>query len=82
MATRDEMLRKLTARLGALLGEAVEPETELERAGMDSMRFVDLFVFVEREFGIDLISSDLRREDLQTPAALADALARNPNAES
>lgn len=76
----QEIETKLAGRLAMLLRmeqDAVRPDSRLEDLGMDSMRFVDLFIFIEKEFGVELISTDMQRADLETPQALAASIARN-----
>jgi len=80
MMTEKEIEARLAGRLAALLGtgeEVVRGDASLQSLGMDSMRFVELFIFIEQEFGVELISTDMRRSDLETPRALAASIARN-----
>jgi acyl carrier protein len=78
--TEQEIETKLIGQLGVLLGageEAVQRDTPLQALGMDSMRFVEIFIFIEKEFGVELMSADMQRSDLETPRALAASIARN-----
>jgi len=78
--TPQEIEQKLIPQLTDILAVepgAVTPDSSLEGVGMDSMRFVELFIFIEREFGLELISSNMQRSDLETPRAVAAAIARN-----
>ena len=71
---------KIIQQLAVLLDKdtaLITPDTLLQSLGMDSMRLVELFIFVEKEFGVELISSDMQSEDLKSPAALAASIARN-----
>ncbi len=78
--TEETIREKLVGRLAMLLKmdkDTIRPDARLEELGMDSMRFVDLFIFIENEFGVELISTDMQRADLETPQALAASIARN-----
>ena len=78
--TEQEIEEKLAGQLAALLGlapSAVQGDVQLQSLGMDSMKFVELFIFIEQEFGVELISTDMQRSDLETPQALAASIARN-----
>ena len=78
--TEQEIEVKLIGQLSILLGEgedAIQGDSILQSLGMDSMRFVELFIFIEKEFGVELMSSDMQRSDLETPRALAASIARN-----
>jgi len=71
---------KIIQQLAVLLDKdtaSITPDTLLVSLGMDSMRLVELFIFVEKEFGVELISSDMQPDDLKSPAALAASIARN-----
>ena len=78
--TEQQIEEKLAGQLAALLGlepSAVQGGAQLQALGMDSMKFVELFIFIEKEFGVELISTDMQRSDLETPQALAASIARN-----
>lgn len=75
-----EIKTKLIGQLAILLGvkeDHILGDSPLQSLGMDSMRFVELFIFIEKEFGVELISTDMQRTDLETPQALAASIARN-----
>jgi len=50
---------------------AVDVEAPLHTLGLDSMRMVEIIVFIENRYGIDLMGSGLKREDVASIAALA-----------
>lgn len=65
---------KLISYIAELLGierTEISPEDELAALGMDSIRLVEILIFVEREYGIKLMDAGLSREALQSPASLA-----------
>ena len=77
---KEEIEKKLIGQLAILLGvgeDCIMGDSLLQSLGMDSMRFVELFIFIEKEFGVELMSTDMQRSDLETPQALAVSIARN-----
>ena len=77
--TEQEIEAKLIGQLAILLGageESISGDSSLPSLGMDSMRFVELFIFIEKEFGVELMSTDMQRSDLENPQALAASIAR------
>ena len=78
--TEQEIETKLIGQLAILLGAAadeIKSDSQLQSMGMDSMRFVELFIFIEMEFGVELMSTHMQRSDLETPQAMAASIARN-----
>jgi acyl carrier protein len=76
----EEIEGKLMGQLSALLGlgdGCIQPSSELASLGVESMALVEMFVFIEKEFGLELMSAGLEREDLATVHSLAAAIARN-----
>ncbi len=51
--------------------ESVDVDAPLHTLGIDSMRMVEILVFIEKEYGVDLMGAGLRREDMESIAALA-----------
>lgn len=65
---------ELTTQVAAILGkdeDEVAPDTTLESLGFDSIRLVEILIFIEREYGVKLMEAGLTRDDLSTPASLA-----------
>lgn len=79
----NDILVQLQARVAPLVGasraEDVAPDKYPHELGMDSMGLVDLLVFVEKTFGVPLLSSGLQQEDLASLAALASKIAAYAN---
>jgi acyl carrier protein len=64
--TAENVMFKLRTHVALLLGtdaEHVATDQPLHLLGLDSMGFVDLLVFIEKQFGLALMSSKLARED-------------------
>ena len=54
----------------------IEVETPLHVLGVDSMGMVGILVFIETEYGIDLMSSDLQLSDIESISALVRTIKR------
>jgi len=64
--TESLVLSKLRAHVAMLTGadvEGVATDRPLHLLGLDSMGFVDLLVFIEKQFNLSLMSSGLSNED-------------------
>ena len=65
---------KLIRQISAILStdsKKIKPEVPLHTLGVDSLSFVELLVFVEKEFKIKLMESGLTSEDFKTIHSLA-----------
>ena len=79
MADLSAIERALANEISIILGvEAplVKTDAPLHSLGMDSMSFVELLVFIEKSFKINLMASGLKKEDFQTIASLAGKISR------
>jgi len=79
MADLNAIEQALAKEISIILGvEAVQVKTDapLHSLGMDSMSFVELLVFIEKAFKINLMASGLKKEDFQTIASLAGKISR------
>ena len=71
--------KKLICQLAAILSvdsKKIKPEVPLHTLGADSLSFVELLVFIEKEFSINLMSSGLQAEDFKTISSLANRISR------
>jgi len=50
-------------------------ETSLQSLGLDSIRFVEILIFIEKEFDVRLMEAGLTRDDLSSVATLAKCVA-------
>lgn len=57
-------------------GHPIGPDDELDGAGVDSMAFLKILLFVEREFGFWMPDEDLLRTNLASVRALAGYICR------
>ena len=65
-----KLIEELATILDLTLAD-IDPEALLPDLGLDSLLFVELLVFIESEFNLKLIETDLTRKDFQTIRALA-----------
>ena len=71
--TADEVMLKVRAHVAMLVGaEAGQVATDkpLHLLGLDSMGFVDLLVFIEKQFDLSLMSSGLSQNDFASLSVL------------
>ncbi|MDT8391088.1 MAG: acyl carrier protein [Lentisphaeria bacterium] len=79
---KAEIQAILLTELGAVLRReltAADAGETLRVLGVDSLSMVELFVIVERVFGIRLLEAGLGKADLSSLSALAEAIARIKN---
>ena len=76
--TPDEVLLKLKEHVAFLLGvetSGIVADQPLHLLGLDSMGFVELLVFIEKQFGLSLMNSGLSQDDFASLAVLASRIA-------
>jgi acyl carrier protein len=66
----NKLIRQVAAIL-AIDSQKIKPEVPLHALGVDSLSFVELLVFIEKEFQIKLMDSGLQAEDFKTIHSLA-----------
>jgi acyl carrier protein len=69
-----EIEDKLINQIAAILSvdsQKIKPEAPLHSLGVDSLSFVELLVFIEKEFKVKLMESGLTGEDFKTIRSLA-----------
>ncbi|MBS3762110.1 MAG: acyl carrier protein [Planctomycetes bacterium] len=67
----EEILLREIATILSMDEEEITPTTPLASVGMDSIRFVEVLLLIEREFDVELIKSQLSRDDVKDIASLA-----------
>jgi acyl carrier protein len=55
----------------------IGPEKAFHDMGIDSLGFVEILVFIEKNFKLELIASDLSKQDFATVRSLATSISRN-----
>ncbi len=75
----ETIQKELTQQIAGILSvepAAVDIEAPLHTLGLDSMRMVEIIVFVETRYGVDLMGSGLKQEDVASISALARTVER------
>ena len=71
--TENDVLLKLQTHVAMLVGadaSQVATDRPLHLLGLDSMGFVDLLVFIEKQFNLSLMSAGLAQDDFASLAVL------------
>jgi acyl carrier protein len=55
----------------------IAPERSFHELGIDSLGFVEILVFIEKTFKLELIASDLAKQDFESVHSLALFISRN-----
>lgn len=77
--TELEIADRLVQEAAILLRRApgdVRADQPLHELGLDSMAFVQLLVFIERQFGVNPLQAQIAPEDLSTLSRLAACIVR------
>ena len=83
MKTLSEIADMLRDEIADLVGASfaeIGADMPLHELGVDSLGLVELFVFIEKQFGIVLMESGITQEDLRTVATLSARIAREQKA--
>jgi acyl carrier protein len=70
---------KLIRQIASILSvdaKNIKPEVPLHDLGVDSLSFVELLVFIEKEFKINLMESGLQAQDFKTIRSLAGRISK------
>ncbi len=60
-----------------LVPNEITPDKPFHDMGIDSLGFVEILVFIEKNFKLELIASDLTKQDFETVHSLASFISRN-----
>lgn len=66
----EKLIRQIAAIL-SVDSKKIKPEVPLHTLGVDSLSFVELLVFIEKEFKIKLMAFGLQVEDFRTIHSLS-----------
>ncbi len=55
---------------------SIVPDLSLHQLGIDSMGFVEILVYIEKTFKLQLIESDLTKKDFETIHSLASFISK------
>ena len=75
----DAIVKVLTTFIDATImarGHPVQPDDDLELAGLDSMALLKVLLFIEAEYGFWMPDEDLVEENIRTVRALATYISR------
>ncbi len=72
---RMELAARITDMLSIEVAE-IDLKAPLHTLGLDSMRMVEMLVFVETQYGVDLMATGLQPEDIASVSALARTIDR------
>ena len=67
----EEKLIQGIADMMSLDHEKLTPDVTLAELGVDSLGLVEIFVFIEKNFNLQLLESGLTKDDLSTIRSLA-----------
>ena len=79
MTDPEDVSSRLTSFINTHImarGRPVQPDDDLEQAGLDSMALLKILLFVEAEFGFWIPDEDLQQDTLRSARALATYIAR------
>lgn len=76
MKNIEAELRDRIADILCMESAKLDVEVPLHTLGLDSMRMVELLVFIETHYGINLMKSGMQREDIASISALARSVER------
>jgi acyl carrier protein len=78
--TVQEVELKLTEFVASITNRdlaTIGPDTPFQELGIDSLGFVEILVFIEKTFKLQLIASDLTKKDFETIHTLASFISRS-----
>jgi len=78
--TLPEIEKKLTELVASITNRdlaSIGPDTPFQELGIDSLGFVEILVFIEKTFALQLIASDLTKKDFETIHTLASFIGRS-----
>ncbi|CCK82004.1 MULTISPECIES: acyl carrier protein [Desulfobacula] len=80
--TIKHIKEKLTEQIALSIGEEpsnIKSDMLMHELGLDSLGLVELFVFIEKEFKIQLMESGISQEDIQKIDSLSESISKAIN---
>lgn len=80
LGSANQIEEKLISRLSSILSvdsATLKPELPLHALGVDSLSFVELLVFIEKEFKVKLMESGMTKDDFRTIRSLAKCISKS-----
>jgi acyl carrier protein len=75
--TINDIKKKLIDQIALTIGQepsTIDSNMLMHELGMDSLGLVELFVFIEKEFKINLMESGISQEDIMKIDSLAESI--------
>lgn len=75
--TQEEIVQQLiheVAVIRSLEPASIHPEAPLHELGIDSLGLVELLVFVEKKFSLNLLQAGLSRQHLRSLSSIAQGI--------
>ncbi len=67
----ENILIEGIASITSLDESSITPDTPFNELGIDSMGLIEIFVFIETNFKLKLIETNIKKKDLETIRSLA-----------
>jgi acyl carrier protein len=77
--TVEDIEKKLSQGIAAIINKGaseVAPDKPFHELGIDSLGFIEVLVYIEKTFKLQLIASDLTKKDFETVHSLASYISR------
>ena len=77
--TKTEIEEKLTEGISAIMSmdkSSMAPDVPFRELGLDSLGLVEVLVFIEKTFKLNLIELDLTKKDFETINSLASFISK------
>ena len=72
----EKILIEQIAIITATKKEGINAQDSVHGFGIDSLGFIELLVFIEKEFKLQLMESGLTKEDFKTVSALSKCIVK------
>lgn len=75
--TLESIQKQLCSEIASMLSMpsgSITPDTDLPALGISSLTFVSLLLFIEQNFGVNLMQVGLKIDDTKSPRRLAAAI--------
>jgi acyl carrier protein len=72
----DRLIRGIAA-IAKVDASSLPPEKPFHELGIDSLGFVEILVFIEKNFHVELLATDVTRRDFESVRSLARFIERN-----
>ncbi|MFH2057487.1 MAG: acyl carrier protein [Pseudomonadota bacterium] len=80
--TIPEIKEQLIDQIALSIGEEpsnIKSDMQMHELGLDSLKLVELFIFIEKEFGVQLMAPGISQDDIKTIDAMAEYINTTKN---